>query len=294
MKHLPHANWLRTFEAAARHSSFTAAADELGLTPAAVSQQIRLLEAELNTVLFERLPRGVQLTEMGQAYALPIRNGFSDMAVATDGLFRATKRQLVRVRASISCAALVIAPRLNEFRERHPDVDVELATFVWADRFSAEPSDIEIRFGAGEWDDGEVTHLGYEYAIPVCRPEYAASFGASLDFAALSRRHIVSIRGSETDWPRLADQIGQPLQASAHMTWVDSSLLALQAVMAGEGTTIVFESFAEQYLQQGLLCAPLKDRLGIRPSHYLVRHKGTEDRLEVQSVCSWIRSIYLP
>ena len=293
MQQLPHPNWLRTFEAAARHSSFTAAAEELGLTAAAVSQQIRLLEAQLDTVLFERLPRGVQLTEVGQAYAQPIRNGFSDMAAATDGLFRTAKRQLVRVRASISCAALVIAPRLHAFRARYPDIEIELTTFVWADRFGAELSDIDIRFGYGEWNDGDVTHLGYEHAIPVCRPDYAASFGDDLSFGALAGGQIVAIRGSETDWPRLADQVGQPLQAPTQMNWVDSSLLALQAIMTGPGTTMVFESFAEQYLEQGLLCAPLPDRLAVRPSHYVVRREGTGDRFEVQAVCNWIRSIYL-
>lgn len=293
MNQLPNSNWLRTFEAAARHSSFSHAADELGLTAAAVSQQIRLLEAHLNTVLFERLPRGVQLTEIGQAYALPIRNGFMDMAAATDGLFRTEKRQLVRVRASISCAALVIAPRLSDFRDRYPNIDVELTTFVWADRFSAEASDIDIRFGSGDWNDGRVTHLGYEHAIPVCRPDYAASFGDDLSFGKLSGGEIVSIRGSETDWPRLADQTVQPLRGAARTTWVDSSLLALQAVMTGPGTTIVFESFAEQYIRQGLVCAPLPDRLGVRPSHYMVQREGTSDRPEVQSVCNWIRSIYL-
>ena len=87
MKDLPHVTWLRAFEAAARHSSFAIAAAELGLTSAAVSQQIRHLEKHLDTQLFRRLPRGVQLTENGVAYSQVVRKSFEDMAIATSGLF---------------------------------------------------------------------------------------------------------------------------------------------------------------------------------------------------------------
>lgn len=121
---LPHPTWLRTFEAAARLGSFSAAADELGLTPAAVSQQMRLLEKHLKTTLFERLPRGVELTDMGKAYAQSVRKGLEDMKTATAGLFGKAKRRQVKVRASISYAALVLAPRLHDFLENNPEIDV--------------------------------------------------------------------------------------------------------------------------------------------------------------------------
>ena len=95
----PQVTWLRSFEAAARRGSFSAAADDLGLTPAAVSQQIRLLEKHLGAQLFERLPKGVVLTDTGQAYAQPIRKSFSEMQAATEGLFGSRSRKTVKVRS---------------------------------------------------------------------------------------------------------------------------------------------------------------------------------------------------
>jgi len=289
---LPHVTWLRAFEAAARHRSFSAAADELGLTPAAVSQQIRLLEKHIDAPLFERLPRGVSLTELGQAYALPVRKSFSDISIATNGLFDRSNQKTVKVRASISCAALVIAPKLAEFRAMHPDIAVELSTFVWADHFGEEESDIDIRYGQGDWKDGKVIHLANEFSIPVCHPDYAARFGKKLTIQNLAASKIVKITGSELSWARLSDQYELALEPPAEWLWADSSLIALQTVITGEGAVMVLESFARQYILQGLLTAPFEYRLPVIPSHYLIQREGRENREEVQLFSKWVTSLY--
>ena len=291
MADLPHPTWLRAFEAAARHASFSTAADELGLTPAAVSQQIRLLEKHLKTTLFERLPRGVALTDMGQAYALPIRKSFTDMTAATKGLFGSQSKRVVRVRASISCAALVIAPRLAEFQALYPDIEVQLSTFVWADRFIDEDGDIDIRFGHGDWGDGVITHLGHEYAIPVCHPDYAASFGQPFTIQDLAKGPIAIITGSEGDWINLSGHYGLDLALPSCTTRFDSSLIALQTVIAGNGAVMVLESFARQYLRQRLLVAPFDHRLPITASHYLVSRKDAGAREEVRVFAQWVETL---
>lgn len=290
---LPHPTWLRTFEAAARLSSFSAAADELGLTPAAVSQQMRLLEQRLNTTLFVRLPRGVALTEIGKAYSQPVHKSLADLRVATSGLFGEAKRQQIKVRVAVSCAALVIAPRLHEFLEAHPHIDVEMSTFVWANRFQGQLSDIDIRFGYGDWSDGHVTHLGHEFAIPVCHPEYLRSFGSNPTLDELAARHIVTIQGSETDWPQMFEQLGLPAPVFSRESRFDSSILALQAVSAGSGVTIVLESFARAFIDQGILVAPVSEKVAIRPAHFLVERSGAEKRDEISAFAEWVKSIYL-
>jgi len=290
---LPHPTWLRTFEAAARLGSFSAAADELGLTPAAVSQQMRLLEQHLKTTLFERQPRGVALTDMGQAYAQPVRKGLDDMKLATAGLFGAAKRQQIKVRASISFAALVVAPRLHEFLNDHPHIDVELSTFVWASRFQEGISDMDIRFGFGDWSDGHVTHLGHEFAVSVCQPDYLRGFGATATLEALASEHIFTIHGSESDWSALFEQIGQSSPVHAKVTRFDSSLMALQAVSVGPGMAIVLESFAQPFLDRGVVVSPSKEKLAIRPAHFLVARDGSEQREEIRAFSNWIKSIYL-
>lgn len=293
MVSLPHATWLRAFEAAARHGSFSAAAGELALTPAAVSQQIRALEEHLGSALFERLPRGVALTDKGQAYALPVQKSFVDMERATRGLFGSSRKQTIRVRASISCAALVIAPQLAGFQDLHPDIEVQLSTFVWADRFADEDTDIDIRFGHGEWKDGAVRHLGHECAVAVCHPDFAASLGPNPTVRDMTRREIIEITGSEIDWPRLAEHAHMTPEPPANAIRVDSSLVALQAAISGRGAVIVLESFAQAYMKQGLLVAPLDLRLPIQPSHFLVLRDTSRARVAVQAFAEWVTALYL-
>ncbi len=289
---LPHPTWLRTFEAAARLASFSAAADELGLTPAAVSQQMRLLEDHLKTTLFERLPRGVALTDMGEAYAQPVRQSLADMRTATAGLFGAARKRQIKVRASISYATLIIAPRLNEFLAEHPDIDVELSTFVWAGRFQQGLGDVDIRFGHGDWADGHVTHLGHEYAIPVCHRDHLARFGNAPTFDQLAADHITTIHGSETDWPQLMEQLGLTSPVPQKVTRFDSSLMALQFVSAGYGTAIVVESFASAFLDRGAVVRPIPEKLAIRPAHFIVEREGVERRDEVRAFSDWVKSIH--
>lgn len=292
MADLPHVTWLKAFEAAARHSSFSAAAAELNLTPAAVSQQIRLLEKHLNAHLFERRPRGVVLTDIGQAYAQPIKKSFNDMAVATDGLFGGKTKRTVKVRASISCAALVIAPQLDKFHQQHPDIFVQLTTSIWADRFDEETLDVDIRFGHGEWEENNIRHLGHEFAIPVCHPDYADSFGDELSIQKLAEAKVVQIIGSEVDWIKLSEHHHLDLKVASDWLRADSSLIALQIVMAGQGTTMVLESFARQFIERGSLVAPLDYRLSKRRSHYVIVRDGLEKREEVSLFCDWVTSLY--
>lgn len=289
---LPHPSWLRTFEAAARLENFSAAAEELSLTPAAVSQQMRLLEKHLKTTLFERLPRGVALTDMGEAYAQPIRKSLSDMQAATSGLFGAATQQQIKVRVSISVAALVIAPRLHEFFAANPGIDLELSTFVWAGRFQEGLGDIDIRFGYGDWTDGQVTHLGHEFAIPVCHSKYLARFPNKPFLEDLAADHIATIHGSESDWPRLLSQMGLSSVVPKKVTGFDSSLLALQSISSGDGISIVLERFAIPYLERGALIKPVTDKLAIRPAHFLVVREGAERRDEVLAFTNWVKEIY--
>ncbi|MEO1688122.1 MAG: LysR substrate-binding domain-containing protein [Pseudomonadota bacterium] len=282
---------LRAFEAAARHASFSAAAEELSLTPAAVSQQIRVLEAHLGAVLFERLPRGVKLTEQGAAYAQPVRKAFAEMQGATEALFGTASRRRVNARASISCAALVVAPRLFEFQALRPDIEVRLSTFVWADGFGDGDADLDIRFGHGDWSDGRVTHLGHETALPVCSPDHAAALSAPT-IEALAAGPVIEIAGSEADWAAIAEHNGVAAPAPTQVQRVDSSLVALQMAINGPGAVIVLESFAREYMRLGLLVAPCEARLPIQPSHFIVQRPRARAPEAAQAFADWVRSLY--
>lgn len=283
---VPHPTWITAFDAAARNGSFTAAAHELGLTPAAISQQVRLLEHHLDAQLFERLPRGVILTDLGQAYAQRLRRGLSEIEDATRSLFANRPAEIVRVRASISCAALVLAPALPDLLRGFPELRVDLSTFVWANRFEDGTSDIDVAFGFGDWPGIESNHLGHEHACVVCHPKSVASL------EELAQGKVVQITGSESDWPTLLKQEGIDRPPPASWLTVDSSLIALNTVASGTGATIVLERFAANALALGTLCALDLPPLPVRPSHFLIIRRNSAHRPEVQAVAHWIRGLF--
>ena len=290
MRRLPHVTWLRAFDAAARNSSFAAAADELHLTPAAVSQQIRLLEKQLGAELFKRLPKGVALTDVGQAYAQPLRKSFLEMEKATDGLFRVQRKATLRVRSSISFAALVLAPRLNAFREQHPEIEIELFTTVWSDRMTDAGIDLDLRYGDGDWPERNIWPLEVDDAVVVCHPDHASSLGDDLSIEGLAAASVVQIVGSETDWGRLSDKYGLDLPVPVHWMKADSSLIALQILAAGHGSAIISRSFAGHYLETGALIAPVRFEIPMLQKFFLVQYDDTGKNSEIRIFKDWLVS----
>ncbi|MDZ7710604.1 MAG: LysR substrate-binding domain-containing protein [Roseovarius sp.] len=290
MRRLPHVTWLRAFDAAARNSSFAAAADELHLTPAAVSQQIRLLEKQLGAELFKRLPKGVALTDVGQAYAQPLRKSFLEMEKATDGLFRMQRKATLRVRSSISFAALVLAPRLNAFHERHPEIEIELFTTVWSDRMTDAGIDLDIRYGDGDWPERNMWPLEVDNAVVVCHPDHASSLGDDLSIEGLAVASVVQVVGSETDWGRLSDKYGLDLPVPVHWMKADSSLIALQILAAGHGSAIISRSFASHYLETGALIAPVPFEIPMPQKFFLVQYADTPKSPEIEIFKDWLIS----
>jgi LysR family glycine cleavage system transcriptional activator len=288
MRRLPHVTWLRSFEASARHSSFSSAADELNLTPAAVSQQIRLLEQHLGMQLFKRLAKGVELTDVGQAYALPIRKSFQNMQTATDGLFGTKRKSIIRVRSSISFAALLLAPRLNAFRNEYPDIEIELSTTVWADRMSDASIDLDIRYGGGDWPENKIQRLQIGSATIVCHPDYAVKLGDTPSVDVLGSAHIVQIVGSETDWDRLFDECGFDQPRPVQWMKADSSLIAMQILGAGHGCAIISHSFIRQELRDGRLVAPYALEIAMGESFYLVQRDDLGQRGDIDIFADWL------
>jgi len=287
MRRLPHVTWLRAFDAAARHSSFTAAADELHLTPAAVSQQIRLLEKQLGAELFKRLPKGVALTDVGQAYAQPLRKSFHEMQQATDGLFRVQRKATLRVRSSISFAALILAPRLNAFRTLYPEIEIELFTSIWSDRMTDAGIDLDIRYGDGGWPERNILPLEVDDAVVLCHPDHASSLGEDLSIEGLAAADVVQVVGSETDWGRLSDTHGLDLPVPVHWMKADSSLIALQIIAAGHGSAIISRSFADQYLKSGALISPVPYGIPMRQKFFLVQYDDAKHSPEIEIFKEW-------
>ncbi|MEO0823029.1 MAG: LysR family transcriptional regulator [Pseudomonadota bacterium] len=244
---LPPAQWLHTFAVAARHSGFAAAADELGLTPAAVSQQVRALEQRLGFALFDRLPRGVRLTEMGRAYLPAVRRAFEDLSVATSGLFGAPSGPALVVRAPLSFATLRLAPRLAAFRAAHPRVALRLCTSVWGDDIDEDRVDVDIRYGDGRWPSEEMARLTDPVSVPVCPPGTAFGADPAAALLRLADAGAIHITGCEDLWARLARQLGLAEDRIRPEHAADTSLVALEMVAAGLGCALIARDLMQSH-----------------------------------------------
>ena len=267
---LPHLVWLRAFEAAARHLSFAQAALELGLTPAAVSQQMRALETQLGFALFERLPRGVNLTTMGRAYLPSVRKALDELSVATNGLFGSRSRRPLTIRCAVSYAMLCLSPKLGEFRSLYPDIQIKLYASVWSDDLDDEKIDIDIRYGDGRWNGFDVERLSPPIAVPVCPPTMTFGRNPSVELLACVRTTPIYILGYENLWAQLGQSLGWPTTNFDNDIHVDTSLVALEMIAAGVGSAMISRELALRHHAAGRVSIPDGIELRYDQSHFLL------------------------
>ncbi len=266
MDRLPNPAWLRSFESAARHLNFTVAAQELGLTQTAVSLHIRSLEAELGEKLFIRNARRLDLTELGQSYALTVRRALSDIALSTNSLFGPATRQSLTIRAAISTATYWIAAELPEFCRLFPDIPVRLVSHIWNDSVAPGDVDVEIRLGYGDWPGVIAEKLCSETIVPVCRA------GDPIPgLKDLRNGPLVHILGYEDNWARYFEANGLAVAENSARHSVDTTVAALQLVMAGAGYATVLTRFARNAIAQGAPLQLVGPPIPFAQSHYLIR-----------------------
>jgi LysR family transcriptional regulator, glycine cleavage system transcriptional activator len=286
---LPPLNWLRAFEASARHLSFAKAAGDLNLTPTAVSHQVRSLERHLRHPLFERLPRGLRLTEMGAAYLPYVRRAFEDLSATTTKLFGQSEASSITVRAPVSFLTLWLAPRLPRFQLRYPGIDILFLSTIWADAQPDEAVDIDIRFGEGAWAGYEAEPLMHDDSVVIC-PRHVATRGNDKHrLAEIARGHLIHVVGHENHWAEAFRLVGLALPREVKGLRVDNSVTAVSMAAAGAGSTIVLRPFAERAQELMPLHQPFAFELPVEQAHYLLmpRERRTT-RPEVLLFRSWL------
>jgi LysR family glycine cleavage system transcriptional activator len=289
---LPNLAWLRSFEAAARTSSFAAAAAELRLTAGAISYQIRALEAHLGFSLFERLARGVKLTPMGVAYLPPVRKAFEELADSTVGLFGGSGRVQITVHAPVSLAALWLAPQLPAFGAAHPAIDIRLASVIWDNAAPDESTDLEIRYGMGHWHGYRSEHLMNQHIAAVCSPKLKQAALAQGELGTLLPQHLIHIMGYENHWLKVRQGLGLA-NLGAHLgPTVDTTLAALELAASGAGCVLAHRLFLGPYLATGRLVAAIDRRFADDNSYFVVTpERPQRPRREVQVVRDWLISV---
>ncbi|PMR70344.1 choline sulfate utilization transcriptional regulator [Halomonas heilongjiangensis] len=250
-------NGLRVFEAAARHLSFTAAARELRSTQSAVSQQVRALEEQLGLPLFERIYRGVRLTEAGQALFVSVQEGFATIDRTIDRLQHRHRHPHVNILTDFSFAAYWLMPRLPRFRERHPHIDVRIVTNQGVLDWRTQEVDVAIVFCDERTLAAGVPRLFHEEVFPVCSPGFLQQHGPIESPERLAELPLLTLTADQgqswLDWPSYFAQLaGIGYLESSELTFNNYTLL-IQAAIAGQGIGMGWRGLVDDLLDGGML-----------------------------------------
>ncbi len=286
-RRLPPLNALKAFEAAARLSSFSRAADELNVTHAAISRHVRALEAEFRTPLFERTGRGVELTEAGQTLALELTKGFDLIASAASRFARPSRRKRrLRVTSDPSFAALWLVPRLGTFTARHPGIELIVDASPRLVDFTKEDVDIGIRWGGGTWTGVASKKLADAELTLVCSPKFLRdnpmSSPSDIDGELLiheTAKECWNAWLSAAGIANLVTPAGPTLNGD----------LAIAAAEAGQGLTLADQIQAGDALAAGRLVRPF-DVVAKRFGYYLVCRLGAKSSDAATAFEAWLET----
>jgi LysR family transcriptional regulator, glycine cleavage system transcriptional activator len=288
---LPPLNALRAFEATARHLSFSKAADELHVTPAALSHQIRGLEDLLGLKLFVRRPRSIELTEAARLIQPGIRTGFESLRVAIDQLDQGRKDRVLVVSSTPGLTAKWLVPRLYRFLAKHPDIDTRITASVGYANFATDGVDIGIRLSSGVHPDLYVEKLSDEWLLPLCSPRLLDADPPLLSPADLPRFNLIQIDlpgvvPTWSDWMELAGIEGIDTRRGLRLNVADH---ALDAASEGAGVVLGYKVVASHDLGLGRLVAPFGPEIPVPGrSYYFVCPKGEEKRPAIKAFRDWV------
>lgn len=292
---LPPLNALRAFEAAARHLSFSKAAEELHVTPAAVSHQVKGLEDLLGVQLFRRLTRAIRLTEAGQA-ALPVlREAFDRLADGVALMRAETKDKVVTVSLEPSLAAKWLVPRLDRFRMANPDIEVRVDANEKPVDFRRDDVDLAIRYGTGKYPGLEVDRLLSEEIFPVCSPSLLDGAKPLARPDDLRHHRLLHVEWNQDDlmapsWRKWLLAAGLKDIDVARGSVFSMMTLAIQAAIDGQGVALASSVLVADDLASGRLVVPFD--LGRRDlldfAYYLVVPKRTAPLPKVAAFKAWL------
>ena len=287
-RNLPSLNGLRAFEAAARHLSFTRAAEELSVTQAAVSHQIRTLEDRLGTALFIRRNRSLFLTPAGQAYLPPVRAAFDQLHQATESLDRQESTGALTVSTLASFAIKWLVPRLAGFQAVEPDIDVRITTGMGMVDFDREEVDMAIRYGRGVWPGLRADRLLTEDIFPVCSPALLEGDRPLREPADLKRHQLLHVAGFRDDWRVWLTAAGERGVDPEQGLVFDMSVTTLQAAIDGLGVALGHAPLVQADLAAGRLVAPFDITLPTEMAYYVVAPTASADRPKVKAFREWL------
>lgn len=287
LRRLPVLNALKSFEAAARHESFTRAAEELCVTQGAVSHQVKALEQELGVKLFNRERQRLVITESGRAYLAVVRDAFDRIAIGTERLMQRQSSGALTISTSPDFAAKWLVHRLGRFAEAHPDIDLRVSATMHHVDFAREEVDLAVRHGDGNWPGLHVERLSAEQLFPVCSPKLLAGKHRLSRPADVLKFPLLHLDTSKA-WARWLDAAGVAAADHSRGLVLNRASMLIDAAVDGQGIALARTTLAAWDLISGRLVRPFQETLRIANSYWIVCPKATAMLPKVKTAREWL------
>jgi LysR family transcriptional regulator, glycine cleavage system transcriptional activator len=285
-RRLPVLNTLRAFEAAARHGSFTRAAEELCLTQGAISHQVKALEDELGVKLFNREHQRLVITQAGRAYLVEVGDALDRIAIATERLVERQRSGALTISTSPDFAAKWLVHRLGKFAQSHPEIDLRLSAAMHRVDFAREDVDVAVRHGKGDWEGLHVERLCAEQLFPVCSPRLveAGNLTRPADILKFPLLHL----DTREDWAVWLDSAGVAGADVSRGSIMNHASMLIDAAIDGQGIALARTVLAAWDLVHGRLVRPFAQALPLSRSYWIVCPKATASLPKIRTFNNWL------
>ena len=278
---------IKTFQIAAKHTSFAVAADELCITPSAVSHQIKTLETQLGLPLFSRSARALALTDAGARYLEQIDDLFMRLESVTEQLRARFGRSSVRLHVPAYFASEMLLPRLSEFSQLHDGIDLRIDTSGNGGRNHVAEADISVVVGTGPWN-GLVAHpLFAQTMVPACSPELLAEKPVRR-YEDLNAHTLLVHEARREDWDRWASAVGMKELRPAKIVRIDSMSAATRAAEKKIGIALLPAELSRRKFTAGRLVRVFDDELVTQENYTLLLRTEDENRDDIRALCAWL------
>ena len=283
---LPPLNALKAFEAAARHESFTRAAEELCVTQGAVSHQVKALEAELAIKLFNRERQRLIITEAGRDYLAVVRDALDWIAVGTERLLQRQNVGVLTVSTSPDFAAKSLVHRLGHFAEAHSTIDLRVSATMHHVDFAREDVDMAVRHGDGNWPGLDAVELSAEQLFAVCSPKLLSGrrLGKPADILKFPLLHL----DSRADWRKWLQAVGISDANVKHGPVLNRASMVIDAAINGQGIALARTTLAAWDLLNGRLVRPFPESLRLSKTYWIVCPKATSKVPKIVTFRGWL------
>lgn len=305
-RRFPSLNALRTFEAAARHLSFSDASEELNVTQAAVSRQIRALEEDLGVKLFKRMTRAVDLTEEGVLLFPPLRDALDQIERATNRIWENKGSGVLTISVLPTFSVKWLMPRLVDFSEKHPDVEVHIINSIKPVDFEKEDVDLAIRVGSIEadlnagnrpridlvmtkaWAQLQIESLLPDELVAVASPSYIEQHGLLTETSANEHVTLLNMSTRPNAWSDFFKAIGWQVDMRRHENSYGHFFMTMQVAIEGRGIALVPQVLAQGDLSSGLLVPALSQRIASDGHYFLIGRKRSWEQGKVKIFRQWL------